>query len=285
MATWQMARRRSPGDLIPDTARATPAGAPAFGRFELSDRAARRSGPSLAAAIRRLTRPSRSEILWLLRLIFLPITSDAELIPVQKINEIRLPTCQTQRIAIGHQTELAPKTLGDEPDTIPARSDSMKDVLAMCSNLPEMRVAKGDSLIEEGVRTDRLYVLKCGTFEVVRNGVRVVLIGEPGAFLGEISAVLGSAPTASVVATQDSTVHVVDDASTCVQSRPELTYAIAQLLARRLSAVTAYLVDIKRQYADSNTHLALMDQVLGSLIATHPGVTKPGSERSDVPDY
>jgi len=161
----------------------------------------------------------------------------------------------------------------------------MNDVLAMCSDLPEVRVAKGVSLIEEAVRTDRLYVLKSGAFEVVRNGVRVVLISEPGAFLGEISAVLGSAPTASVVATEDGTVHVVDDASASVQRRPDLTYAIAQLLARRLSAVTAYLVDIKRQYADSNTHLALMDQVLGNLIAINPSAIKPGSERSDVPDY
>jgi CRP/FNR family cyclic AMP-dependent transcriptional regulator len=161
----------------------------------------------------------------------------------------------------------------------------MNDVLAMCSTLPEIRLAKGDTLIEEAVRMDRLYVLKSGAFEVVRDGIRVVLINEPGAFLGEMSAVTGSAPTASVVAAEDSTVHVMDGASAAVQRRPELTYAIAQLLARRLSAVTSYLVDIKRQYADSNTHLALMDQVLGNLIATHPSATKPGSERSDVPDY
>lgn len=161
----------------------------------------------------------------------------------------------------------------------------MNDVLAMCSNLPEMRVTKGDRLIEEAIRTDRLYVLKFGAFEVVRNGIRVVLIDEPGAFLGEISAVLGSAPTASVVAARDSAVHVVDNASASVQGQPELIYAIAQLLARRLSAITAYLVDIKRQYADSNTHLGLMDQVLGNLIAMHPSAIEPGSERSDVPDY
>jgi len=161
----------------------------------------------------------------------------------------------------------------------------MNDVLAMCSDLPELGLAKGDTLIDESVRTDRLYILKTGAFEVMRNGVRIVTISEPGAFLGEISAVLGSAPTASVVAAQDSTVHVVDDASASVRTRPELTYAIAKLLARRLSAVTAYLVDIRRQYADSNTHLGLMDQVLGSLIAMHPSITEPGSERSDVPDY
>jgi CRP-like cAMP-binding protein len=153
----------------------------------------------------------------------------------------------------------------------------MNDVLAICCNFPEKRLAKGDCLIEEAVRTDRLYVIKQGAFEVVRNGVRVILINEPGAFLGEISAVLGSAPTASVLAAEDSTVHMIDDASATVQRQPELTYAIAQVLAQRLSAVTAYLVDIKRQYADGDTHLAVMDQVLGNLTATRPSETKPGS--------
>jgi CRP-like cAMP-binding protein len=161
----------------------------------------------------------------------------------------------------------------------------MSDVLALCGHLPVLSVVAGGTLIHEGVRTDRLYVLKSGAFAVVRNGVRVVEISEPGAFLGEISALLGSAPTADVVATRDSVVHVVDNAAATVQRQPDLAYAIAQLLARRLSAVTAYLVDIKRQYADSNTHLALMDQVLGNLIATHPVVAKLGSERLDTPDY
>jgi len=161
----------------------------------------------------------------------------------------------------------------------------MNDTLALYRELPEQQVAKGGSLIDEGVRTDRLYVLKSGSFEVVRAGVRIVLIAEPGAFLGEMSAVLGSPPTASVVATEDSIVHVIDDASAVVQRWPELTYAIAQLLARRLSAVTAYLVDIKRQYADSETHLGLMDQVLSNLMTMHPSAVTPGSERSDVPDY
>lgn len=159
------------------------------------------------------------------------------------------------------------------------------DVLAMCGGLPLLEVPKGECLIHEGVRANRLYVLKSGEFEVVRDGVRVVAIGEPGAFLGEISAVLGSTPIADVIATRDSVVHVIDDASSSVQTRPEITYAIAQLMARRLSAVTAYLVDIKRQYADTNTHLALMDQVLGNLIAMHPTPIKPGSERDDVPEY
>jgi CRP/FNR family transcriptional regulator, cyclic AMP receptor protein len=161
----------------------------------------------------------------------------------------------------------------------------MNEVLSMCSDLPQLSLAEGDTLIEEGVRTDRLYVLETGAFAVVRNEIRVVLIDEPGAFLGEISVLLESTPTANVVATRDSTVRVIDRAAEATRQQPGLTHAIAQLLARRLSAVTAYLVDIKRQYEGSHTHLALMDQVLGSLIASQPNAMAPGSERDDVPDY
>ena len=162
----------------------------------------------------------------------------------------------------------------------------MKDVLALCAEFPVMQVSAGTLLIEEGVPMGRIYVLKQGAFEVARNGVRVVTITEPGAFLGEMSALLGSAPTANVVATQDSAVHVVDDAAAAAHADPQLTYAIAQLLARRLQAVTSYLVDIKRQYAGTGTHLELMDQVLTKLMDLQPaGNVRAGSERGDVPGY
>ncbi|MGQ0802032.1 MAG: Crp/Fnr family transcriptional regulator [Pseudomarimonas sp.] len=166
----------------------------------------------------------------------------------------------------------------------------MIDVLSLCAAYPERRFAKGEILLEEAVRTDRLYVLKSGGFDVVRGGVAFVHIGLPGAFLGEISAVLEGAPSATLVASEDSCVYVIDNASAEVRARPELTLAVAQVLARRLLAVTGYLVDIKRQYAGTGTHLALMDKVLAEL-ASQDGAEqataaeKLGSERPDVPDY
>lgn len=160
----------------------------------------------------------------------------------------------------------------------------MNDVLSMCRQFPVMDVASGEALLQP-VQGQRLYVLISGAFEVVRNGVRVVEIEEPGAFLGEISVLLGTSPTAVLTATRDSRVYVIEDAAATLRAQPGLTLAVAQLLARRLSAVTTYLVDIKRQYAGSDTHLGLMDQVLSSLMAMNPAVHEPGSERSDVPDY
>lgn len=161
----------------------------------------------------------------------------------------------------------------------------MSEVLQLCRHLPVMQIPAGDTLLEEGRVTGRMYVLIEGAFEVRRGGVVLVGAREPGAFLGEISVLLGTGPMASVVAVVDSRVHVIDQAAAVVRNHPELMLAIARLLARRLSAVSAYLVDIKRQYADSGTHLALMDQVLANLVAMTPTGLPIGSERSDVPDY
>ena len=162
----------------------------------------------------------------------------------------------------------------------------MTSIPASVAALPELQVPAGTCLIVKGVPMGRVYILKEGAFMVERDGVRVVSITDPGAFMGEMSALLGTPPSADVVATQDSVVHVLENGTEAVRGDPELLYAIAQLLARRLQGITAYLVDIKRQYADTNTHLALMDTVLAELMSMPQAASTPaGSERSDVPDY
>lgn len=154
------------------------------------------------------------------------------------------------------------------------------------ADCPTRTLAAGEALLEEGVRTTSLYVLESGAVEVVRAGVRVVRIDEPGAFLGEIAALLDVAPTASVVALEPTVVREIANAVQRVQADPALTVAIARLLARRLHAVTAYLVDLRRQYAGTDSHLALMDQVLAQIMTLQGRPAAPsGSERDDVPPY
>lgn len=163
---------------------------------------------------------------------------------------------------------------------------AMSDPYPNGQRWPEQRVAAGTVLIQEAERADRLYVLVDGAFDVVRAGVRIVQVREPGAFLGEISALLDTPATASVVAARDSSVRCIHPAAAAVRSDQALTLAIAQLLARRLQTVTAYLVDLQQQYAGTGTHLALMDQVLARLMELQPAAPgETGSERPDVPDY
>jgi hypothetical protein len=68
-------------------------------------------------------------------------------------------------------------------------------------------------------------------------------------------------------------------------ANPPVLLAIAGLLAERLFAASAYLADVKRQYQDSGTSLAMLDEILESLIL-HPGESgaEPGSERAVDPN-
>ncbi|HZP10935.1 MAG TPA: Crp/Fnr family transcriptional regulator [Nevskiaceae bacterium] len=152
-------------------------------------------------------------------------------------------------------------------------------------SLPRRELAKGETLIAEKISGDCIYVVESGAFEVIKGGVTLARIAEGGAFIGEMSAVLGSAPTATVVATERSAVRVIENAAAAVRAQPELTLAIAQLLARRLAGLTAYVVDIKQQYAGTDSHLGVMDRVISQLIVATPRDMELGSERSDVPDY
>jgi CRP/FNR family transcriptional regulator, cyclic AMP receptor protein len=161
----------------------------------------------------------------------------------------------------------------------------MDDALTLSAERPERTVAAGETLITDGAPGTALYVLVEGGFEVRRHGQRLTTVSEPGAFLGEIAALLGTSYGADVVALERSTVRVIDDPATAIADDPHLALAIARLLARRLRAVTTYLGDLKEQYAGSGGHLALMDQVLSELTALGPAAVEPGSEREDVPDY
>ena len=161
----------------------------------------------------------------------------------------------------------------------------MDGVLALCGGVPEQVFAPGEALLGQGATSGRLLVLVEGEVGVYRQGVLVVRLSQPGEILGELSALLGTGHTASVVALVPTRCHVIADAATALAEHPDLLMAVARLLARRLQAVTAYLVDIKRQYGGEDGHLGMMDQVLSALMNVKPLPIEPGSDREDMPDY
>jgi CRP/FNR family cyclic AMP-dependent transcriptional regulator len=58
---------------------------------------------------------------------------------------------------------------------------------------------------------------------------------------------------------------------------------IARLLAQRLNVANTYLADIKRQYAGHGNHLAMVADVLESMINLPPMEVSPGSDRQSDP--
>lgn len=160
---------------------------------------------------------------------------------------------------------------------------SMQAVLGYTEDLPKLRYDTGDILITEGPASGVLYILVEGAVEVLRGDVRVSLVDEPGAVFGEISALLGSAHSATVRALEPSIVHRIEDAESFLQLRPEIVFHVARILARRLIDATTYLADIKHQFADRSDHLGMVDEVLEALVNQQQSAAPTGSALKSDP--
>jgi CRP/FNR family transcriptional regulator, cyclic AMP receptor protein len=154
-----------------------------------------------------------------------------------------------------------------------------------CQGLPERTFEPGEILIREGVSAP-LFILAEGAVEILKADLRIRLIDEPGSVFGEISALLGIQPTATVRALERTRTFVAEDGVTFLSSRPELTLLIARILAQRVNAVTTYLADIKRQFEDQKGRLGIVDEVLETLVndpSTGERITR-GSDREPDPN-
>lgn len=143
---------------------------------------------------------------------------------------------------------------------------SSLDVVASHPDLPLRSFAAGAVLLDEGPATGRIYVLATGEIEIAKGDVSVARVIEPGSIFGEISALLDVGHSATVRAATDVTAYEIKDAAGFLHASPELTRAVANLLARRLIDATTYLSDLKHQYADRDDHFGMVDQILEALI-------------------
>jgi CRP-like cAMP-binding protein len=128
-----------------------------------------------------------------------------------------------------------------------------------------------------------IYVLVDGSVEIVKADVQINTVADPGAIFGEVSVLLGLPHMATVKTLAPSVFHVTSDPSEFLRANPDIALAVAALLAKRLHIVTTYLVDLKRQFETDAGHLALVDEVLESLVHHQEPETEPGSDRHPDP--
>jgi CRP-like cAMP-binding protein len=159
----------------------------------------------------------------------------------------------------------------------------MREILEYCIGGVRQNVSAGALVVHEGGRTGHLYVLIEGRLEVIKGDTVVAAITEPGAVLGEMSLLLDQPHTATVRAAVDSVIYEINDAASFLRQQPGMTLLIARMLAQRLNAANTYLADIKRQYAGHGTHLAMVGDLLQSMINQSPTKVLPGSDRESDP--
>lgn len=160
---------------------------------------------------------------------------------------------------------------------------SMVNILDHCTDAPIERYEPGATLIDEGRRSGRLFVLMNGEVEVLRGGTSVAVISEAGAVFGEMSVLLDLPHTATVRARTPVAVRAPEDAATFLRQHPEIAFYLARLLAQRLNAATTYLVDVKRQYEGHGDHLGMVGEVLEALTVQQSREFTLGPDRADDP--
>jgi CRP/FNR family transcriptional regulator, cyclic AMP receptor protein len=160
----------------------------------------------------------------------------------------------------------------------------MRDILSYCAGrLPERTVPAGETLLAEGTVAGMLFILAEGSVEVVKEEFQINTFSDPGAVFGEISVLLDTPHTATVRTLTPSRFYVVEQPLEFLQSAPDIALGVARLLAKRLHAMTTYLVDLKRQFEDHGTHLGMVDEVLDALAHAQYEDHAPGSDRDPDP--
>src|SRR5229473_1067572 len=159
----------------------------------------------------------------------------------------------------------------------------MRAVLDYCTGGTERKVRAGTLVIHEGGKTGHLFVLVEGRVEVIKGDSVVAVITEPGAMFGEMSVLLDQPHTATVRAASDSVIYQFNDAASFLRDQPAVALLIARLLAQRLNVATTYLADIMQQYAGHGDHLAMVGEILQTMINLPPITISPGSDRQSDP--
>jgi CRP-like cAMP-binding protein len=165
------------------------------------------------------------------------------------------------------------------------RGGDVSGILEGSAHLPMVSVPSGTEILREGTSSGVLLVLVDGTVEVLRQGTLVMSIDEPGSILGETSALLGRAATATLRSASECRLRRCEDPHGFLAEHPEVALAVAVTLARRLDTITGYLADLKDQYADRSDHLGVVDTMLAGLAHHHGPAFEPGSEREPEAPY
>lgn len=111
--------------------------------------------------------------------------------------------------------------------------------------LPIATYRAGEVVLTAGSKTGRLLILKSGAVVILKGSIEIAKVEEPGAVIGELSALLDRPHTADVRALEVSQFRVADSA--LLEKDPIAVLHIARILAQRLVAIDNGFVELKKQ--------------------------------------
>jgi CRP-like cAMP-binding protein len=143
--------------------------------------------------------------------------------------------------------------------------------------LPLATYQAGETVLAAASTTGRLLILKKGAVEVIKDGVEIARVAEPGAVFGELSVLLDQPHTADVRALEASQFHVAD-AATLLRIEPFALFYVATVLAQRLDGANKAVVELKQQVQTGEPRVVIgktVERLEGLLGAAGPILSMP----------
>ena len=125
--------------------------------------------------------------------------------------------------------------------------------------LPVASFQAGETVFLAGSRTGRLMILKKGAVAIVKEGVEIAKVSEPGAVFGELSILLDQPHTADVRTLESSEFHVANE--TLLTKDHLACIYIATVLARRVNNANQALIELKRQLDAGEPHSVIAETI------------------------
>jgi CRP-like cAMP-binding protein len=148
--------------------------------------------------------------------------------------------------------------------------------------LPEVDIDSGHEIVHEGERPGSIWVLVSGELCVRRGTTVVDWIDRPGAVIGEMALLLGTAATATVEASEPSRLRYAANGEEFLAD-PTVTHLVAVGLAERLNLVTTYLADLQNQYGDA-PEMDMVREMLQRLMDRQVRAVQGGGGQDQDPD-
>lgn len=113
------------------------------------------------------------------------------------------------------------------------------------AGLPEVQISAGTTILVEGQRSGKVYILKSGELAVSVGGRELCRVAEPTTIFGEMSVLLDSPATATVTVVKDASFYVIDDLVKHLRSDADSALHVAKILASRVANMNNSFVQFK----------------------------------------
>lgn len=134
-----------------------------------------------------------------------------------------------------------------------------------------------DTLFVEHEEADELFVLRSGRLSVRKGGHEIAVIEKKGAFVGELSLLLGMPRSATVVTLMESDLIVIpgEALDKAMEKDPAMAINLARLLAQRL-------VDTSKRLGTMNVTLDKLKETCDGLFTKHRKELSAARDWTDV---